>query len=284
MATQTRLDVAVDVNLLQSEVTVATVETLVKANKVLRKLRVNPGITLRTNRIDGEVHAVAWSDASWANRRDLSSTGGFIIGMTDSRLLTGEKCHTSVVGWGSNKLKRVARSSLAAELQAMAIAEDELHLVRATWSEVYLGFHDIDDHDGMARATPGTVVIDAKSLYDALTRQTQPLQLSEKRTALELLAYVRNTEKNGCSTRWVHGGANLADSLTKPTATTLVVEFLKTHIWSVVHDEQQMSGKKRRAQGLDKLEEHSGQGFFTLAREALHQYFPYCDEPSSDGD
>jgi hypothetical protein len=104
------------------------------------------------------------------------------------------------------------------------------------------------------RSVPGTVVIDAKSIYDSLTSMNQPLQLTEKRSALELLAYLRNTEENNTETRWVHGGANLADGLTKLGQHPMLREFLQTSTWSLVQDPDQVAGKKRKAKGLDKLE------------------------------
>ena len=51
--------------------------------------------------------------------------------------------------------------------------------------------------------------------YDVLISDNQPSQLAEKRTALELFVYIRNTENNSTETRWVHGEANLANGLTK---------------------------------------------------------------------
>ena len=61
--------------------------------------------------------------------------------------------------------------------------------------------------------------------YDVLISDNQPTQLAEKRTALELLAYLRNTENN-TETRWVHGEANLADGLTKIGRHPMQREFL----------------------------------------------------------
>ena len=215
LVTQSRPDCAVDVNLIQSEITRATVATLLTANKILRKLRAHGTTKLFIRKIEGEVQAIAWSDASWANRHDACSTGGYIIGLTSDKLMKGEKTHVSVISWGTNELRRVAKSSLAAEVQAMSNAEDELHLVRAAWAEFNGMVLNLDAPDETIRSVPGVVVIDAKSIYDTLTSQNQPLQLQEKRTAIELLAHLRNTEENGTQTRWVHGGANLADSLTK---------------------------------------------------------------------
>ena len=132
-------------------------------------------------------------------------------------------------------------------------------------------------------------MIDAKSIYDTLNSQTQPLQLAEKRTALELLAYLQNTHRNGTITRWVHGGANLADAMTKLGATARLWEFLKTSQWSIVFDENQMSGKKRKAEGLGKLDNSDarGKGFYTLALQKIQEMWPWfgkTDSESEDSD
>ena len=68
---------------------------------------------------------------------------------------------------------------------------------------------------------------------------------------MELLAYLHNTEANGTQTRRVHCGANLADSFTKLNAANLIREFMLNSQWSVVQDKELVSGKKRKAQGLD---------------------------------
>ena len=89
---------------------------------------------------------------------------------------------------------------MAAEVQALANAEDELHLTRLCWAEFNGVVPDLNNVDEIISEIPGTVVIDAKSIYDTLTSANQPLQLQEKRTALELLAF-KNTEANQTETR-----------------------------------------------------------------------------------
>ena len=177
---------------------------------------------------------------------------------------------------------------MAAEMQALANAEDELHLCRLAWLEFNGNQVDLNKVDKCLHEIPGTVIIDAKSIYDALTSQNQPTQLSEKRTALELLAYLRNTEANGTQTRWVHGGANLADGLTKLGNHPMLREFLETSSWSFVNDKQQLSGKKRKEQGLDKLAQEansvSPETFKTLAWSTLRKIFPEFCRDSSDSD
>lgn len=140
---------------------------------------------------------------------------------------------------------------------------------------------DLNDPDKCIKQVPGIVVIDAKAIYDTLTSQNQPLQLAEKRAALELLAYLKNTERNGTETRWVHGGANLADGMTKLGAAQMLWEFMRTSTWSLVQDETQTIGKKRKLQGLDKLE-NSAKMFATLAWEKLMQMHPaFCETDST---
>ena len=175
---------------------------------------------------------------------------------------------------------------MAAEMQALANAEDELHLCRLAWLEFNGRVVDLNFVDECLHEIPGTVIIDAKSIYDSLTSQNQPTQLSEKRTALELLAYLRNTEANGTLTRWVHGGANIADGLTKLGNHPMLQDFLSTSTWALANDAAQLSGKRRKAQGLDTLaataaeEDH----FSPLAWKALHRVWPsFCiSDGSSD--
>ena len=280
LVTQTRLDASIDVNLLQSCVTTATVENLLAANKILRKLRYGES-KLYSRKIQGPLHLVAWSDASWANRKDGKSTGGYIVGICGNNVLEGVQEHVSVVSWSTNKLKRVARSSMAAEMQALANAEDELHLCRLAWLEFNGKRVDLNHVDEVLHEISGTVVIDAKSIYDVLTSQNQPIQLSEKRTALEMLAYLKNTEANGTETRWVHGEANIADGLTKLGNHPMLQEFLKTSTWALVNDASQLSGKKRRAQGLSKLSS-APTDFASFAWQALQKMWPdYCAPDSS---
>ena len=287
LVTQTFVYGMIDVNLLQSCVTTATVDTLLTANKILRKLRAGPH-KLVCKKIEGPVHLVAWSDASWANRRDGSSTGGYMIGITGQDILDGKRGHVTVVSWNTNKLRRVARSSMAAEMQALANAEDELHLCRLAWLEFNGIAVDLNQVDEALQDIPGTVIIDAKAIYDVLISDNQPIQLAEKRTALELLAYLRNTENNFTETRWVHGEANLADGLTKTGHHPMLREFLETSTWCFVHDKEQLSGKKRKAKGLDplkqELNEITEESFQSLAWKQLAQAWPDFAHEESDCD
>ena len=233
---------------------------------------------------------IVWTDASWANRKSGGSTGGYIVGLTNEDVLNGSKGHVTVVNWNTNKLKRVARSSMAAEMQALANAEDELHLCRLAWYQFNGGPVNLKNIESTVREVPGTAIIDAKSIYDVLTSQNQPLQLAETRTALELLAYLKNTEQNGTDTRWTHGGANLADGLPKTGNHPMLREFLSTSEWTL--PQGSMSGKKRAAQGIKKLDSDThvndtekNTSFSIMAWDKLREVWPqWCTNSESESE
>ena len=158
--------------------------------------------------------------------------------------------------------------------------EDEMHMVRLAWAELSGYEIDLHHHDDYVRKVPGTAVIDAKAIYDALSGRNQTHNMAERRTALELLAYMKDTLRNGTQTRWVHGDANIADSMTKEGAEKVILEFMKTFRWKIVNDELERSAKKRKKENLDRLEEitpgepEPQEDFMTLLCKRLKQYHP----------
>ena len=67
----------------------ATVGTLMKSNRILKEMK-SDLVELRGHAHRDETLAVVvWSDAAWANRKDLSSTLGFFSGVTTARILQG---------------------------------------------------------------------------------------------------------------------------------------------------------------------------------------------------
>lgn len=127
-------------SLLQSSMSSATVEILRQANKLAREVFAQRHVPLKI--VDLEVNDpkdivfVGWSDAALGNRPNGQSTGGFLIGATRPEMLQGKLSPVNIIAWKSGKLNRVARSSLAAEVQAFSEAEEELMFVRAQWAEM----------------------------------------------------------------------------------------------------------------------------------------------------
>ena len=78
LATQVVPQLQAPLSLLLGYLGVATVSTLLEANKVARRALVWAQTPLRTF-VHEEMSVDGWSDASWACRREGSSQGGYII-------------------------------------------------------------------------------------------------------------------------------------------------------------------------------------------------------------
>ena len=68
--------------------------------------------------------------------------------------------------------------------------------------------------------------------------------------------------------RWCHSEANLSDSLTKASAYGPIELYMRTGCWVLVHDEEQLSAKKRKERGLERFEMNK-RDFAGLIREAF---------------
>ena len=62
--------------MLHSSLPTATVDALMKSNRVLKEMMADL-VELRVRAHRDEKLAVVWPDAAWANRKDMSSTLGF---------------------------------------------------------------------------------------------------------------------------------------------------------------------------------------------------------------
>ena len=120
---------------MATEICRATAGTLKEANLLLKRAqdRKNDKIIIHPFPEEEELVVGTWVDASWANRRDGGSTGGFWIGMTTENLLQGKEEGVSLVSWRSYKCQGVVKSPGAAEAQALTTGVDETAMVRITW-------------------------------------------------------------------------------------------------------------------------------------------------------
>ena len=91
LATQVVPQLQVPLSLLWGYLGVATVSTLLEANKLARRAQT----PLRTF-VHEELSVIGWSDASWACRREGSSQGGYIIGVANKTFLEQAESPISV--------------------------------------------------------------------------------------------------------------------------------------------------------------------------------------------
>ena len=198
LASQTRIDLAYDNCIVANSIAGAQTKDLLYANKVVRKAtnsNTNGALFFPSHFDMNSCHIIAFGDSSLANLRDKGSQGGHIV------LLVDANGAYSIAAWRSKRIKRVVRSTLAAECCAVNDAVDSAVYIRHLLREIT----NINP--------PLHVFNDNKSLVNAAHSST-----SVEEKALQLhVAELRDHIKRGeiAEFRWVASEKNLADYLTK---------------------------------------------------------------------
>ena len=181
-----------------------TVEDLLNLNKAVKKLQ-DYECKLFLPKLDREkeLKIIVFSDASHANLADKCSSGrGHVTFLSDS-------VNSCVISWASNKIKRVVKSTLAAEGLSLLEALEEAIYLRVLLSEIMYN-EPLDERIKIYAYT------DNKSLYENVYSSKQA---SEKLLRIELAAIEQMLDKKQVqSIGWISTDKMLADSLTKKNA------------------------------------------------------------------
>ncbi|CAE7928185.1 GIP [Symbiodinium necroappetens] len=232
-ATQSTPHLQPHTSMLAGQTTKATVATLVAANKALRFVKANSDVGLCYQYLGpfSDLVLVAYSDASFACRADLSSQGGCLVTLCHKDAMQkGTACAYHVLDWRSFRLPRVARSTLSAEGQAAAEAADALYFTSLFLKAFFEPGLDLASPTAARLEHPSALVVDAKALYNLLVKDELQTALgAEKRTAVEVLVTKQKLREAGATPRWVSSERQLADGLTKESATQLLADRLRTH-------------------------------------------------------
>ena len=142
-----------------------------------------------------------YTDAAFANLPDSGSQGGIIIFLRDT---SGLRCP---LFWQSRKLRRVVKSTLAAETLALVEGAEEAIYIAHIIKEV-TKTNDVQIH----------CFVDNKSLVDALQSYKQ---VDGKLSRVDMAALEEMLEKKQInSVSWIGTSSQLADCLTKRGAST----------------------------------------------------------------
>ena len=200
VSTQTRPDLAYATCFASNCVNNGTVADLKMVNKAVKFLKREP-LTIKFRKVSlCESLVVVFCDASFGNLRDGSSQGGFIIFLVS----TTSKC--CPLTWQSRKIRRVCKSTLAAESWAMVEAVESAELVQAQLCEVtHSPKMDI------------VVMTDCKSLHDALHTSKN---VDDKGLRIPMACLRQRVCNNEMRVYWISTKLQLADCLTKAGAPT----------------------------------------------------------------
>ena len=261
LCTNTRPDLAADTSISAgTSGTGVSKSSIANAQKIIRKAHARVGTEICIQSIKPEdLRRVAFHGAGWASRPDGSSQGGYMIFACPKSLLAGHEAPLSLLEWKSWKLKRVCRSSLSAECQAMAEALDNLNFMRLFWELLFSNKtrHKLDQDEKLKHAAESCLITDCKGLFDAVNRnQSAGLGLSEKRTAIECLPIRQITAESGVTVRWVNSDRQVADILTKQGVLTENIDRVLRGTWKIAFDETFTSAKNLRKQNREGRSGH----------------------------
>ena len=211
VASQTRPDLSYDSLDLSVERNKATLATLKRARKVVKKLK-SCSSFLNVKPVGQNVKLCVFPDAGFCNLSDgVSSTQGFVI------ILEGSK-NSTLLDWGSRKIKRKVSSTLEAEALALKEAINNAIYIGCLMSEfVY--------DDFTKNKIPIHVFTDNKPLEQCI-RSTK--QVQERRLRVDIGEIQRLIEdKEIVDISWISTNDMLSNSLTKrDVKTEKLVKFI----------------------------------------------------------
>ena len=151
--TQTGAKRACDLSILQSSLPEATVRNLMKSNRIFKETKSDMMEIRVQAHCDEKLALVVWSDAAWANRKDFHHRSG--------------------------RSKKKARLSSSEKMQAPADAKHEIYFKRPQLAKFLRSPVITDKADEMVQRVEGDVVIDAKSIYDSMYGESEPLAMEK---------------------------------------------------------------------------------------------------------
>ena len=271
-----------EVSFLLSEVNHSTIDTVLRCNKLLDKVKDMKDHHMRIHSIPpDELHLYVWVDAGSQNRPDGSSTQGIVVAAASNKLLEGECKDVSFVTWHSQKIDRKCRSPGAAEAVAAINGEDYLFFSRFQMSEMLGNPVGVRNANETVNRVGGCLITDSRNVYDKLETETLSIKGAEKRTDIEMLALKSAQIRNRVVIRWVHSEAQLANGLTKANEfKQLQLFYQMRQRWRIVEDANRASARRRKQLGLGPLEvpEDLGDGTVCMHSNTQHKNVPVCGE------
>ena len=263
---QTRPDVLVNVSIASQSISKPCIRDVLELNKAVKMLKESSeakwcfkagGMTLE----DCVVFTCA--DSSFANAEGLRSQCGHIVGLTMPSIKSGEETPVIILETASTSIKRVCRSTLAAEANAFLSGTESAVYVASLLREILNPGIPLST---LEREYPLKKVIaftDAKSLESTIIKDAG--QPSDKRVKI-LVAQIREMLGEECDVNWLDTSQMLADVLTKiGCERELMIRALEDGKWKIAPSEEALqrkaairAGRHQRKDKKKALEELAG--------------------------
>lgn len=171
------------------------------------------------------------SDASFAGMPRGRSQGGFVLAVANPQILDGS-AKIAVLAYHSGLIRRVVRSSLAAEISQAANTLEESDFLRAMMAEATQCDFQLNNWVAAVAQWRQLVVLDSRTGYDLLNGSALG---EDKRLAIDIAAMKEALFESQASRgiRWVPGEELLADDLTKLRGNGKLATVLRTGVWAL---------------------------------------------------
>ena len=204
-AQQTRPDLVFDVMELSIKFKDPLVADLLRANKCIKRLRMDD-VAVKFGCVSDKLEdlcIMTWSDAAFANLVDkVSSGGGHVVFLAD----TNKRC--CPLAWTANKVRRVVKSTVAAEALALEEAISHSVYLRALIKEILKCQNS--DLAIVAWVDSGNLV---KSLQSSR-------EVEDKMLRIELAIIKETIQNENISVHHTSGLTNIANPLTEKGASS----------------------------------------------------------------
>ena len=271
LTTQTRPDLAAGVAMAQRTQNRPLVMDLIETNRLIKLARKYSEVGLEFPALKGPICMVTYHDASWANadessdslvgrlvesamgrsdkssRPKVRSQAGYASFIAEAGVLRGDKARCCLVDWRSATIKRVCRSTLAAETMSGVDALGCAQISRAIFAS--LEFPSVSPQDISPELLPLAQVTDCASLYDTMHKDGFSRLPSERRLLLDLVGLremleeeiqarcVADDARSQLPLYWVPTQEQLGDQFTKRSDGSAIRSVLKGARLSLVFQE-----------------------------------------------
>ena len=225
-----RPDAAAASSLGASSLKSLKIRDILEINKAIKLVKDNHDLHIKVQPIDEE--RLAWgvvTDASYANASKSRSQGGHAVIAYDHEALKSGRGRCNLLHWRSGKINRVVNSTLSAETLSLSRGLGELGWTVTVYHELTDRYFDLKrwekvmrerrtcafaSEQSEQRLRKNICVVDAKSLYDHLSKETLGVA-DDKRTAIEMQIIRQSMSETATQIRWVPHQLMLVDGLTK---------------------------------------------------------------------
>ena len=224
-----------------------TVQDLLRPNKVIRTAKViESKIKMRSIPVE-HLRFMGVHDAAHANLEGGASLQCHLILAVHASITNG-RVPVSVLSWQSKKIKRVVRSSLAAETCSMSTCQEHLDWMRTMWEQTTRSEFVLENYEQFLTARPSIPVTDCKSLFDAIHKEGAAPASTDKRLAIELAIVKAKAVSGEIDLRWIDERYQIAGCLTKHASRkseALLQKILQEAQWRITAEEDMLDRRKR---------------------------------------